>query len=390
MTALTASLFFASRLFMQEVDTVRSPTVERDEIDRHESLFDQIQTESDDLQLIDELTWRQEHPFDLNSISQEELESLPGVTPAEASSFISFRRHAGRFVSVEQLRVIEGVGEGLYEKIKPFVEVSGGARGMGIELRSRTSRDLQPRRGFLDSSFIGSSVKSYNRLLLEAGEVQVGAVFEKDGGERFSDGFVSGYAAVKDLGFVSHVVVGDFTADAGQGLVLWRSSAFGKGSEAVSVAKKTGLGIRPYRSTDEFNFLRGVAASSALDLLDGNLAVTAFFSRRSLAGSTDITDALMGLYEEGFFRTQNELQKQKAVTEQLFGGRIQFAAAGGWSIGATAYHSRFDKPFLSDRVFEFSGQTATVAGVDGGVQFERLTLFGEVANSGAGAVAGLA
>jgi hypothetical protein len=386
---LVGLLLFASQSHGQVSDPMNVP---RDtlaavgEIAGSDNLFGQFQNESDDLQLLDDLTWRQEHPYDLNTITKEELASIPGITPFDVATFIGFRDVVRKFTTVEQLRMMKGIGDELYEKLSPYVTVKKEVNL--VELRSRTSRDLQPRRGDLDRMFVGSSVKTYSRLSMAAGDIQAGALFEKDGGEPISNGFVSGYAAVKDLAVLSQVLIGDYNVAAGQGLVLWRGTSFGKGSEAVAVAKKSGLGVQPYRSTDEFNFFRGIAGSSSFGLGFGRFEATAFFSRRILDATID-NETVSSFYEEGYFRTENELQKQKALVEQVAGGRLQVVGANGWSVGSTFFRSTFDKPLISNRAYEFAGKEQSVVGFDAAVTMGSISAFGEIARSGDRAVAGV-
>lgn len=387
---LLGFLFSASYGFAQVSDSdsiARDTLMTGDEVVGNDNLFDQFQNESDKLQLLDDLTWRQEHPYDLNTITKEELESLPGVTPSDAAAFIGFRVVVGKLTSAEQLRAMKEIGEELFQKLSPYVTVK--KEVSPVRLRSRVSRDLQPRRGDLDNAFVGSSIKTYSRISIAAGDVQAGAVFEKDGGERISNGFVSGYAAVKDLGFLSEVLIGDFSVDAGQGLVLWRGSSFTKGSEAVSVAKKSGLGAQPYRSSGEFNFFRGVATSTRVGLGFGTMEATAFFSRRTLDATVDTSGMVSSFYEEGYFRTQNELQKQKALVEQVAGGRLRVVGSDGWSVGSTMFGSTFDKSLSSNRAHEFAGREQSVVGLDAAGTIGRLSAFGEIARSGDRAVAGV-
>jgi hypothetical protein len=385
---LFALLVCGSRVLAQTGDSTSLPDTLAgpigSEVAGVENLLEQFQNESDDLQLLDELTWRQEHPYDLNTISREELESIPGVTPQDAARLIDFRKTVKRISAVEQLQVFDGQ---LYDKVAPFVTVTD--ERSYVRLRSRTSRDLQPRRGAMDNTFAGSSVKSYGSVTAGAGDVEAGVLFEKDGGERVSNGFVSGYASVKEISFLSQLLVGDFKVSAGQGLVLWKGTSFGKGSESASVAKKSGLGAQPYRSTDEFNFFRGAAVASSFGFVAGRLDVTAFISRRLLDATIDPSEGVSGFYEDGMFRTESELQKQKAVSEQVAGGRVQFVGTDGWNIGSTAFRAIFDKPLIADRVYEFSGLEQSVVGFDAAVTKGRVSAFGEIARSGDNGVAGI-
>ena len=392
MLCFTGLILITNQSFGEKLDSTSMvpdslTTVIENDLLREDDLFEQFQSESDHLQPLDDMTWRREHPYNLNTITEEELESLPTVSPFEVTAFTAFRTAAGKITAIEQIKAIEGIGEELFEKVSPYVTVN--TRTSLVRFRSRTTRDLQPRRGDLDGTFAGSSLKSYNRILLEGRDIQAGALFEKDGGERFSNGFVSGYASVKNLGFLSQVVAGDFNMEAGQGLVLWRGTSFGKGSVAVSVMRKSALGAQPYRASDEFNFFRGVAASSSIALESGRIEATAFLSRRLLDATVDTSDEVSGFYKEGLFRTQNELTKQKAVAEQVVGGRLQFVGIEGWNVGSTVSRSTFDKTIFSDRTYEFTGHEQDVIGLDAAATIGRLSAFAEIARSGDRALAGI-
>ena len=127
-------------------DTLTPGTIE--DIPRAEDLFDHIETEPDDIELMDRLLWLEQHPYDLNTVSREELESIPGVTPEEARVVVGFRKSVKRFTSVDQLMLIEGIGETLYRKISSYVIVYDPdvVRSSTATLRTRATRDLQDRK----------------------------------------------------------------------------------------------------------------------------------------------------------------------------------------------------------------------------------------------------
>lgn len=62
--------------------------------------------------------------IDLNSATQQELESLPGIGPSKASEIIAYRQKIGRFVTIEEIQNVPGIGAVLFEKIRPYITVS--------------------------------------------------------------------------------------------------------------------------------------------------------------------------------------------------------------------------------------------------------------------------
>ncbi len=59
----------------------------------------------------------------LNTASQTELESLPGVGPVTAKSILDWRQRNGRFTSVDQLTEVDGIGPARLEKLRDKVIV---------------------------------------------------------------------------------------------------------------------------------------------------------------------------------------------------------------------------------------------------------------------------
>ena len=62
-------------------------------------------------------------PIDLNRATAEQLDQLPGVSPALAQRIIEYRGAAGGFRSFEQLDSVKGIGPALLAKLEPLVRV---------------------------------------------------------------------------------------------------------------------------------------------------------------------------------------------------------------------------------------------------------------------------
>ena len=59
----------------------------------------------------------------INTATQEELDTLPGIGPSIASKIIDYREQNGKFNSIEEIKEVSGIGEAKYEKIKASITI---------------------------------------------------------------------------------------------------------------------------------------------------------------------------------------------------------------------------------------------------------------------------
>ena len=64
----------------------------------------------------------------INTASQSELETLPGVGPAKAKAIVEYRKQHGNFKSVEELKNVKGIGESIFAKMKNEATVAAPAK----------------------------------------------------------------------------------------------------------------------------------------------------------------------------------------------------------------------------------------------------------------------
>ena len=62
--------------------------------------------------------------INLNSATQAQLETLPGVGAATAKRIIEYRQKSGGFKKVEELMNVKGIGEKAFLKLKPYITVA--------------------------------------------------------------------------------------------------------------------------------------------------------------------------------------------------------------------------------------------------------------------------
>ena len=61
--------------------------------------------------------------LNLNTATQAQLETLPGIGPATASKIIAWREANGGFTRVEELQEVDGIGPKTYARLEPLVHV---------------------------------------------------------------------------------------------------------------------------------------------------------------------------------------------------------------------------------------------------------------------------
>ena len=61
--------------------------------------------------------------LNLNTATQAQLETLPGIGPATASKIIAWREANGGFTRVEELQEVDGIGPKTYAQLEPLVHV---------------------------------------------------------------------------------------------------------------------------------------------------------------------------------------------------------------------------------------------------------------------------
>lgn len=61
--------------------------------------------------------------ININTASQTELETLPGIGTSTALKIIEYRKETGKFKSIEDIKNVKGIGESKYNKIKELIKV---------------------------------------------------------------------------------------------------------------------------------------------------------------------------------------------------------------------------------------------------------------------------
>ena len=374
--------------------------------------------------LIEQLTDLAHQPLNLNTASAGELAELPFVTPLIAQRIIAHRAQEGPFETWTDVLQIPGLSPDLWTQLRPYVRIApvepgsdgwsrraltGNLSGQFIQ---RVTRRLDLGRGYANdttrTTYLGSPERIYTRLTVDANDrIQANLTLDKDPGEAFrwdpsaaSYGYdhVAGHVALHTLGPIEKLVLGDFTANFGQGVTLWQGFSFGKSRNPVRTLIRNGGGIRAFGSTEENRFFRGAAVTVRPHQ---SLAISGLASRRRLDARlttlpsdtlAESTTRTISLAESGLHRTPTELSQKDAAEEETVGGNVSFTT-GSLSLGAVGYWTRFApermrSPRPDDR-FNLTGSSAHALGLYGTTVWQSVQVFGEATRTSSGIWGGI-
>lgn len=406
-----------------------------------EAALEDLDPESGDAtQLVERLYYILANPFDINSATAEELAEIPAFSLLIAQRLVLFREQFGLYGSIPEIRAVEGITEEVFFSARPFLRIgpeldvvapeislypaspsfSQIVSNLDYEIIQRVTRRLDVGPGYDDPDdetiidatnnryYRGSPERVYTRLRATyRRNVILNMTLEKDPGEAFrwdqgTETYVYDHTTaslgLRDFGRIQTLILGDYVVNYGQGLILSRSSSFGKGRETVRSLYRTTHGFSPYGSTDENQFFRGLALTYRLT---PELSVAGFASRRTLDASfVDSNDTngeffsplVSSLNTSGLHRTNLELSKKDAVREDVVGGNVSYTFRR-IRVGVAGYQALFAAPFAAstrpDQRFRFSGDAATMLNTYANAFLGPSLFFGEVARDANGNLAGI-
>ncbi|MCW8804759.1 MAG: hypothetical protein OQK57_10190, partial [Ignavibacteriaceae bacterium] len=249
-----------------------------------------------------------------------------------------------------------------------------------ILLRSRFINALQTNEGFLKNRFSGTKPKIYNRLLVKySNQFQTGYLTDKDAGESTIDEFSTFHIAFNEIGFVHRAVIMDYFLEFGQGLTFWSPYAYSKGADAIVPVRRNDRIMRPYTSSTENNFFRGAAAAFNL----GDFILSGFYSDNYFDANIDSTTGkITSTPIDGLHRTPSEINKRKAASEKLIGGRIDYRYDNFLRLGIIYYQSKLSNEFQPTNVYDIEGDIFNYTAASYNMMFNRFNFSGEFSYNG--------
>lgn len=360
---------------------------------------------------LEHLTHIAAHPFNINTITQEQLEELPFLSDEEINAIGYYVYRYDGMVTLQELQTIPELS---YEKrllLHHFLycgdkekrnsltvknigrygkhEIYYGGR---IPTYERKGDVLLPDSG----GYLGYPYKQQLRYNLSYGkDFQVGIVGANDAGEeffanhnRYGFDFYSFYLQLKNRNLAAgyrldNLVVGRFRAGFGMGLALNNGFSLGK-STMMSSAGRITTGFRPHTSSSSGRYFQGIAVSFSKG--DGRKSVlrhTNIFASYRYIDATATDSAMSTIVNTGYHRTINEMNKKDVATEIVLGANYQLDYKR-LSAGLTATYTHLNMPLLPNKKQAFrqyyaEGQNFTNVALSYSYRGQKLSLRGETA-----------
>ena len=402
------TLFFCFNLLSQDKTQIIQQRIE--------FISEQLESEEIDLTNITlQLNYYFNHPLNLNSATEEDLEELNLLTSVQINDLLLHRKRFGKFISIFEIQALKFWDLSTIRLLEPFIYVDDKLDNLHITFKEaikqgkvewflRYQPTLDKKAGYEDvpdsvsensnNYYHGNSDKYYTRLRYTyKTNISIGITAEKDAGEQFFKGaqqqgfdFYSAHAFYKGGKYIKSVALGDYQIQVGQGLNMWSGYAFGKSAD-VATMKRTAMPIRPYTSVDESRFMRG----AALDLGFGDFSLLSFASVKNVDAVVNIADSSLEDLEfvstinlSGMHRTNSEIEKRNGLQEYIGGVNLRYQN-NGLKLGLAAIYQGYDKEYSKDvkpyNQFDFRGKENLSFSGDYNYVYKNINLFGEVSKN---------
>ncbi|MEY3984015.1 MAG: hypothetical protein RL160_1574 [Bacteroidota bacterium] len=327
-----------------------------DDLRNHlERFLEQQGSGADFTEISDELGALYQQPMNINRAGIDELLACPLLDAQLVLGLIEHRRKFGAMVHIHELQLIPGFSRERINALMPFIRLeSAGEQGWknlkkywnkgsaeALNYTFYQAGNLDPRFQLLDTGanrdrvFLGDPLRSSVRLrYYKSGVYSLALTAEKDPGEpwlqTYGPDFLAGHLAIEQIGPFNRVIIGDYHAAFGQGLLLGSGLAFSQSANVMSI-KRTRTGIRPYRSVNEVRFFRGLATH----LVKNNWSLHLMYSNNKQDGveqndSTQLEEGLIAdFFNSGLHRNRKEIASRNQFSMPMFAMALEHKLKAG-------------------------------------------------------------
>lgn len=304
--------------------------------------------------IVDHLTDLESNPLNINMAKREDLEALGFLsdTQVEAICHYLYKYHPMR--SAAELKGIPELYPEDIRLLKCFLSFEEVERKQDINLTQifangkhqalfTANIPLYDRAGD-ENGYHGYKYKHTLRYDYSTRYLRMGITGSQDAGEPFfappnnlGYDYYSYYFLLKNVGRIRSLALGKYKVALGMGLTINNNFGMGKTMMMQSLGKE---GIRACSSRSEADYMNGAALS--MDITK-NVYATAFVSHRYIDATLNDDGTIATILDDGYHRTQTEIDKKDNATETTFGAAIKTTIARRWRIGLNAVATHLNR-----------------------------------------------
>lgn len=353
---------------------------------------------------LEELSGLRVHPLNINAITKKQLEQFPFLSDVQIENLLFYLYVTGGMQTIYELQLIEELDRQTIQYLLPFVYLGERIKQTSTpslknmlkygknELLTRFTIPFHPRKE--EKSYLGALFYHSLRYGFHYKDrLYFGLTAEKDLGEPFFTeknrkgyDYYSFYFLLKDIGNIKALALGNYRLNFGMGLVMNMDFGMGKSSSIASVGYRN-TGIRKHSSTDEYNYLQGVAATYCLD----KFLITGFYSCKRPDVTVD-NMLITSIKKDGLHRNNLDFNKRNKAIIQTFGSNISYVSSH-YQLGLTGVYNGFNKLFIPEvkpyNIYYPRGRRFYAFSADYKYRRNKFSFSGETAVCESGGVAAL-
>lgn len=367
---------------------------------------DEEMTNGDWENLLDDLVELHEHPYNINTVTKEELEELPFLDSEKIEDLLAYVYRYGPVRNLGELILIKSLSfedrqylslflyVGDIKKSYEQIKLKSLLKDSRNELISTLKVPLYQRDGYKSYSeeellknpnkvYLGNALYHSIRYQYQyKNRLFCGFTLEKDPGEPFgsygnwSYDSYSFHILLKNCGKLNALALGDYRIGFGEGLIV--NTDFNLGKVALLSTMNRKRQIRKFSSTSESGFFRGVAAAFQM----GNTELSFFYSYLPQDATLKKDGSISSLKTDGLHRTLLEISKKHNIVTQSVGGDITWHNKY-LSTGLTGLYQHYNSPFSTGddlyRRYYPSGQNFFNIGLHYQLRLYKFVFSGETA-----------
>lgn len=366
-----------------------------------ERYLNEVMTQEDSESASWEETYEQlceleQHPFDLNTATREQLEALPFLTAQQVEELVAYHDRYGPMQSLGELQMIRSLDYGqrrllayfVYvgeEEPESFPRVATIARYGQHELIATGRIPFYERKGDREE-YLGYPYRYWLRYQFTYGDrVKFGLVGAQDAGEPFfahrnkwGYDYYSLYFQWQNKGRLESLCLGNYRVSMGMGLVMNSEFSLGKVAILQTMGRSTNS-LRAHSSRSNSS-LQGIAATVGLGR---GLKLTAFASYRPMDATLNKDSTAATILSTSYHRTETEMSRKNNLHVQKTGGSLRYNKHG-IHLGVNALYVHLDRDLRPNTSLLYrqhypQGRDFLNASISYSLIRSRLTLSGETA-----------